>query len=223
MLFSATTIQRFLEEGEDAFNDENNCIIKRVALSVTSGTPEYTISDSILNIRRITWKGKKLDPLTTRDARVHFQNMGQLGQPFWYLFNNIESNKIRFFPSPNETVASITTNLYGSEIPNRVIIEYYSTTNSTTILLPSYFRRRLLKSYVLKSCFQIEGQGQNLKAAQYFDKKFKTLSVMYNGLLNELHNKPRKLVLQGMASTSYFPGRPVWPIDRFGTGVDRGE
>lgn len=223
MLFSAATIQRFIEEGEDWFNQSYNCIIKRISLSVSPGTSEYTLIDPIINIRRVTWKGKKLDPLTMRDARQCFQNMGQLGQPFWYIFNNIESNKIKFFPSPNETIGSTSSNLYGSEIPNRVIIEYYTTTDSDTIVIPPYFRRRLLKAYVNKSCFQIEGQGQNLKGTEYFNNKFNTLTQLYGNLLNELHNKPRKLILQGMGSSNYFPGRPLWPISRFGIGVDRGE
>lgn len=222
-LFSAATITRFANEGENDFCNDRNCIVNRVALSIVNGTSEYTLSDTVQNIRRVTWKGKKLDPLPHRELRDYFQNAGQIGQPFWYVFNNIGTNKIKFFPTPNETIASISSNLYGSEIANRVIVDYYIVPDNVTYTLPSYFRRRLLKVYVLKACFAIEGQGQNIKSARYFDKKYNTLKILYSELLDDIHNRPRKIIVGGMGSTQYFPGRPVWPIDRFGISVDRGE
>jgi hypothetical protein len=220
---SVTTIDRLAQEGENNFAVDYPCILKRVALSVVSGTSTYTLSDDVISIRRITWKGFKLDPLPHRNAREVFQNMTQQGRPFWYIFNNIGQNNIQFFPCVNESIASVSTNLYSFEIPNRVIVEYFQAPDFVNAIIPSYFRRRLLKAYVLRGCFNIEGQGQNLKNSKYFKERWRVLKQMYGELLGDLHNKPRKLIVNGISSSYYFPGHPILPIDRFGTSVDAGE
>lgn len=223
-LFTPATIARFINEGEAAFDSAHNCIVERLSLNIVSGTKEYTLPDTVQNIRRVTWKGYKLDPLTSRANRDYYSNPLSQGKPFWYLFNNIEANKLQFYPIPNETIASTASNLWGSEILNRVIIEYYITPNGTTYTIPAYFRRRLVKPYVLKACFAIEGQGQNLKNSNYHSKKFEKLSKLYSDLLDEINNKSRKLVLGNSINNSYgYPRDPVWPIDRFGIGVRTGE
>lgn len=223
-LFTAASINRLEAEGEGAFHDDYPCIITRTSLTIVSGTSEYTIPDTVQNIRRVTWKGMKLDPLPQRDLRTHFGSGSQQGRPFWYVFNNVVGNKIKFFPVPNEAISSTTNSLWGSEINDRVIIEYYVTPDVTiSVMIPQYFRRRLLKAYVLRGCFNVEGQGQNLKASQYFGRRFEFLSRLYGELLQELHGKPRKLILSGVQTSTYFPGSPMLPVDRFGIGVNTGE
>lgn len=222
-LFSTDTITRFAQEGESDFCSEKPCIIKRVALTIVSGTATYTLSDDVLSIRRIAWKGQKLDPLPQRAAREIFQGASQSGTPFWYIFNNIGQNKIQFFPAPVVNIATTASNLYGSEIANRVIVEYWQAPDYTTAIIPSYMRRRLLKAYVLKSCFAIEGAGQNLKNVGYFEDKYRNLKRLYTQLLEDLHGKPRKLSLNNYSGTGYFPGQPILPMARFGQSVETGE
>lgn len=224
MLFDANTINRLSQEGENNFAVESKCILKRIAPAVTSGQPLVTLPDDIVSIRRCTWRGFKLDPLPHRNFREVFQSATQGGRPFWYVFNNIGQNIIQLFPNPNESLASVTSNLYGSEIPNRFIVEYFQAPQYTTdSIIPSYIRRRLLKNYVLRGCFNIEGQGQNLPASKYFKARWRELKQMYLDLLEELHNKPRKLVVNGITSSYYFPGHPILPVDKFGSSVDAGE
>lgn len=223
-LTQSTLIDRFTKEAEEDFSDDVPCIHARVSLDITSGLHTYALPDAVRSIRRITWKGKKLDPLPQRQFREIFQGNSSQGEPFWYIFNNIGLNQIRFYPVPSETIASTTANLYGTEIGNRVIVDYFQMPDFVNAKIPLYFRRRLLKSYILYSCFNVEGEGQNLKNAKYHLTKYNFLKAKYQQLLNDLHNKPRKLVIgTGGGANNYFPASPVLPVSRFGVSVDTGE
>jgi hypothetical protein len=222
-LFTSNTITRLSQEGENAFAVMYPCIIKRIAPAIVSGQNLITIPDDVKSIQRVAYKGYKLDPLPQRNFREVFQNGGQQGKPFWYIFNNVGQNTLQLFPTPSENIAAATDNLFGSAIINQFIITYYAVPDYATYIIPDFFRRRLLKNYVLRGCFNIEGQGQNLKASKYFKQRWEQLSQLYGNLLCDLHNKPRKLVVNGITSAYYFPGQPILPIDRFGISVNTGE
>lgn len=222
-LYTAATINKFAQEGENAFSVAYPCILKRISLATTANVETVTLPDDVKSIQRVTWKGVKLDPLPQRNFREVFQNGGQQGKPFWYVYNNVGQNLLQLFPAPNETLTSTSENLYGSEIPNRLIVTYFALPDFISYTIPSYIRRRLLKAYVLRGCFSIEGQGQSLKASKYFKSRWEQLSLLYGTLLSDLHNKPRKLVISGIESAYYFPGQPILPIDRFGISVNTGE
>jgi|ERR1035437_714361 hypothetical protein len=223
MLFSATTITRYSQEGENGFAVDYPCIIERYSPAVVSGTALVTLPDDVKSIRRVTWRGFKLDPLPHRNFREVFQSATQQGRPFWYVFNSVGQNVIQLFPAPNESLGA-GSNLYNSDgILNSFIVEYFQVPDFVNAIIPTYFRRRLLKAYVLRGCFSIEGQGQNKASSKYFTDKWRMLKEKYGMLLGDLHNKPRKLVVNGISASYYFPGNPVLPIGRFGTSVDAGE
>lgn len=223
-LFNTATISRFAAEGESDFNDEFPSILHRVALASTVGQSLFVLPSDVKSVRRVTWKGFKLDPLPHRNFREVFQSATQQGKPFWYVYNNVGQNIIQLFPAANEVLTSTSTDLYSStDIGTKCIIEYFRNTDSASYTVPAFFRRRLLKSYVLRACFNIEGKGQNAKASAYFKNKYKMLKSLYGELLGDLYNKPRKLVISGINASSFHPGHPVLPIDRFGVGVNPGE
>lgn len=222
-LFSDATINRFSQEGENAFAVEYPCILTRLALDITTGVAKYSIPDAVTSIRRVTWRGYKLDPLPDRAKRDVFNNATQVGRPFWYVFNNVGLNKLQFFPIPDETIVATQVDLFGAGIRDNVVIEYFQAPNYTTKVIPTFIRKRLLKTYTLRGCFNVEGQGQSLKNAKYWKAKWVFLKDKYGNLLYELHNKPRKLVVNSITASYYFPGSPVLPIDRFGISVNTGE
>jgi hypothetical protein len=176
----------------------------------------------VRSIRRITWQGFKLDPLGQRNQREVFQYATQVGTPFWYVFNNVGQNNIQFFPIPPANITPSGNDLYGDAISTDVIVEYFMMPDFTSNFIPSYFRQRVLKPYVLKGCFTVEGPGQNLKNVQYFKQKWEFLKTQYGNLLEELHGKSRKLMINGIASNQFFPGSPLLPVSKFGIGVDDG-
>lgn len=222
MLWDSTTIIRFSQEGENDFVEEYPCILTRMSLPLTQNVSTYTLPDDIRSIRRVTYLGFKLDPLGQRNMREVFNYATQVGKPFWYVFNNIGANKIQFFPIPDQTINPSGGNLYSDAITTDLIIEYFKLPDFATFVIPPYFRRRLLKAYVLKNCFSIEGQGQNLKNRDYFAQRWDQLKQKYGQFLDEIHNKSRKLCLNGITSSQFFPHTPVLPVSRFGIGINDG-
>lgn len=221
-LWNSNQIIRFSQEGENDFTDEFPCILTRMSLPIVKNQAIYTLPDSIRSIRRITWKGFKLDPLGQRNMREVFSYATQVGKPYWYIFNNVGANNIQLFPIPDQTVNPSGLDLWSDAIVSDVIIEYFILPDFATYVIPQYFRRRLLKTYVLKNCFSIEGQGQNLKNRDYFTGRWQQLKQAYGMFLDEIHNKSRKLCLNGITSSQFFPSSPVLPVSRFGIGIDDG-
>lgn len=222
MIWNSNTIIRFSQEGENDFAEEYPCILTRMSLPIIANQSIYTLPDNVKSIRRVTWKGWKLDPLGQRNMREVFNYATQVGKPYWYIFNNIGANNIQLFPIPDQSITPSGTNLYSDAIATDFIIEYFMLPDFATNVVPQYFRRRLLKPFVLKNCFAIEGQGQNLKNRDYFTGRWNQLKQKYGIFLDEIHNKSRKLCLNGITSSQFFPGQPVLPISRFGIGIDDG-
>jgi hypothetical protein len=221
-IWDATTITRYSQEGENTFADDYPCILTRLSLTISATVSTYTLPDNVRSIRRISWQGWKLDPLGQRNMREVFQYASQQGKPYWYIFNNIGQNNIQFFPIPNASITPSGLNLYSTAIPTDVIVEYFMQPDFVTNYIPQYFRQRLLKSYVLKRCFSQEGPGQNLKNSQYWGQRWQMLTEKYGTLLDSIHNKSRKLCLNGITSSQFFPGQPILPVSTFGIGIDDG-
>lgn len=222
-LFSSAELLRHYNQGENIFSDEHPFLVDRLAITIVAGTSVYTLPDYVRSIKRITYLGKYLDPLTRRDQREAFQSATQRGRPFWYVFNNIGLNKIQLFPVPDTLVAGVTNLWSVASITTGVIVEFYRVTDNSTFVLPSWIKRQLLKQYVAAQCYRMDGRGNNLKLATYFEKRWALRKEEFSGLLEDVHSKPRKLCLTAISGSGWFPGRPLLPIDRFGISVDTGE
>jgi hypothetical protein len=221
-IWTANTITRFSQEAESLFASEYPCILTRLALTISANQNTYALPDNVRSIRRITWQGWKLDPLGQRNMREVFQYASQVGTPFWYIFNNIGANNIQFFPIPGISINPSGLNLYSDAIAVDVIVEYFMLPDFVTNFVPQYFRQRLLKPYVVKQCMSIENQGQNMKMAQYWSKRWDLLKARYGSHLGEIHGKSRKLCLNGIQNDQFFPGSPLLPVAQYGIGVDDG-
>src|SRR5258706_6726577 len=222
--FDSTLLSRFYLEGENVFSDSTPFLVDRISLDITAHVATYTLPDYVRSIKRITYQGTKLEPLNRRSQRDAFQNATQIGTPFWYVYNNIGLNKIILFPTPPLTIAVATGNLWKSAaITAGVIIEFYRVTDNNIFVLPPWIKRQLLKQYVQMKAFAVDGAGINMKLVQYFTQRWEVRSQEFSNLLNEVHSKPRKLILQGIANSNFFPASPMWPIDKYGISVGEGE
>jgi hypothetical protein len=219
VIFDDATIQRFSDQGEFKFAADTDCIIDRISLSVVAGTNQYTLPDYVLNVRRVTWRGKWMEPISHRKFREGYFPFSAQSEPTQYIYNNIGAQKIQFFPTPSETIAAATTNLYGSSIDTSVIVEFSRIPDYVTFTIPTWFRRYLLKNYVLKMCFAIESKGQNLKAVNYFTEKYQALHDAYVSLLEDFINHPRNLMASSYPILRNRPASPVLPAN-FGTYVE---
>lgn len=221
-VFSSTNLTRFQRDGEQNFAAEFPCVIERISLSITSGTSQYVLPDSVANIRRMTYRGWKVWPLPHRDLRESFLNGQQSGRPYWYIFNNIGLQKIQLFPVPQENLDAIQTGLWGESISDHFIIEFYAIPDQEQLKIPHFIRRRLLKTYTAMRMFQSEGRGQNTKAYKYWAKKWDFAKATYGEALADLNNKPRNLIAneKGMNPYGFTPPPPILPVSRFGIAVD---
>lgn len=219
-IFLAADITRFSQQAEQNFASQNLCIPFRFCLDIVSGTSEYTLSDYVLSIRQITYKGFRLDPIFQRDLRDSGLSGTQGGRPTSYIFNSLGQLKIQLFPVPNETIVADQSFRYSDNIPLQCIVECWRTPDFTTYVIPAYFRRRYIKAYVLKECFAIEGKGQNFKAVRYWTAVHNVLLEEYGQFLQDFHNKPRNLNSGLVPISNYKIPAPMLPIARFGQGVD---
>lgn len=220
-LFTTSNIQRFFNYGEAEISVDNPFLVDRYSFAVSPGTSTYQLPDYVTSIRRVTYQGWKCDPLNQRNFREVFQSAPQSGRPFWYIFNNIGAVKLQLFPSPGDTLAA-GVNLWSTDIPTSVIVEFYRVTDNSTFILPSWIRRQILKYFVAFRAYSIDGAGNNLKMAAYHDNRWAQGKQQFADLLHFLFTNPRKFCISDIVSSNYYPGEPVLPVNQFGISVDEG-
>lgn len=222
------------------------CIIDRYSLSVEIGIAEYQLPEYVTNIRRVFWKGTRLDPVSHLEiddwvftweqstfgafTEVNYQETAfdiddiigatPMGKPTRYFYSKLGENVIRLNPTPNENVGVFDA-LYGANIPNAVIVEFYREPDGVNWKLPEYIRRRTIKSYVMWKAFAREGDGQNLSASQYWQGRYAVNLERANKIILHLHSsliqarEPNHLSHGGFDEYGYqgpyVPARPVLP------------
>lgn len=220
-LFNSDTLNRVINQGEQNISVDKPFLVDRVSLSIVANTHTYTLSDYVTSIRRVTYLGIGLDPLPQRNHREVFQNAGQVGKPFWYIFDNLGQNKIRLFPTPPTTIAA-GADPWLANISDSVIVEFFRVSDNSTFVIPAYAKRQLLKQYAARQLYSLEGSGQNKKLSAYYDQKWQMFKKEFMDHLDYLHNRPRKFVVNEIVQSNYFPASPILPLGTFGIGVDDG-
>jgi len=218
-IFSDEYLQYLLDRSEVDFSQAIPCIFYRFSLSITQGTSQYTLPTGVINILRVTWKGERVFPWEHSDTRqsnwMKPQNLSSQGKPKFYLSREYGYGQIKFHPIPNETVAADDTNIYGSDIANRVIISAYRLADptGTTYRLPEAIRERMGKYYAMYKAYQREGKGQDLIAAAYFERKHKLALSQFRKIIMKI---PAAIQLQfgptGMHRDNK-PAKPLMPSD----------
>lgn len=224
-IWTSDQLQRFALVGERSFARDYKCVVDRISLDIVSGTADYVLDEAVLDIRRVTYRGIKLEPLSHRKMRFYLDGPAPSGKPTHYIYDNVGASTIKLFPTPNETIVGVSYGLIEpSIIAAHCIVEYYAIPDAIKLRIPQPFRRRLLKAFVLKMAFSIEGKGQNLKAAKYWESKWQYLKETYGFAMEDLIKLPRKLVASDTKTDSPFGhATPVLPSNMRGVGVDPGE
>lgn len=220
---SDAILERIFNQGEVECSVERPFLVKRISPTASIGVADYVLPDECINIRKMMWLGWKMDPLPQRNWREVFQGQNyQVGRPFWYVYNNIGLQTVKLFPAPDQITAAAMNPWKPNDIENSFIVEYYTASDNVNFVLPDWIKRQLLKLYVSKYVYTIEGPNQSLKLAKYFADKWNLKKQEFYLLLDALYGSPRKLVTSQIISNNYFPGSPVLPITKFGISVEPG-
>ena len=198
--FSPEYLSQLRDDGEADIARKACPIYARYSLSVTSGTGTYTLNSQTREIRSITWKGFKVEPLINQEEAIYLDQTYRTstrGRPLYYLIGFDGLYKIRFIPLPDETIAADDTNLFDrTGISARVIISHFRLPDraATVFSIPDYLARNITKSYVLGKAFAREGKGQNLKATEYYNFKYLTLIELYKNLKSKYLSRLKRSI-----------------------------
>lgn len=246
-LFTTATLDRFNTEGLQEFSQKHPFLVKRASITSVNGTKNYSLDSNILAIRRVTWKGKRLDPLPQRFVQDDNISQTAKGTPLFYVFNNATFPSLDFYPIPNEAITAGTTDLWGSDIASKIIYEYYALPETSTIIivprstiagddrvttagdnrdvnvsefLPVFLNNRTLDVHTKLRRAEIETKAQDKNAEDYFSGRWEFL-ITWNGiLLDDLLTAPGRIRDGGTVRYINKIPTPRLP-STFGVGVDR--
>ncbi len=194
MIWSQDYLDILLRRAEIEFSQKVPAIFTRFSLAVTAGTSVYDISaKNLVGIQRVTWKGDKLwswehASSMQRNDWLRPQDQAAQSKPIFYISYEYGYGKIKFHLVPNETIAADDSNIYGSDIANRVIISGFRIADPTgsTYRIPAYVRRRFTKYYAMEKAYLREGPGQDLRASEYFGKKYLLVLTHFKTIMNKI-------------------------------------
>ncbi len=226
LIWEDAYLARLAADGEQDIVNRVACLFHRYAINIVADTSLYTLPVKTSRIRRVTWKGVKLDPITFDDlcllnpnyVWVDVSNKVDIptGKPQFYVLHPTNINDIRFYPCPNVTITYDNTDVYGAGIEANVIISCFRNIDDSAepSRLPDYIYRRAVKAYVLWKAFLQEGKGQNIVASNYYKSKYEYY-VLHFDKLNSDTFVSKKYALSGNQPVNRMPARPVLP-SRYG-------
>ena len=173
------------------------CIFQIFSMPTTTGVSVYTLPSFVKGVRRVTWLGRKVEPLnweqfvllTPATVFVGPGNSHNIetsnSRPQWYTQHPTNVKDIRFFPTPDRTFPG-TDDPYKPTPTSGCLIAYnsYINNNSPLTSLPSYVDQRTRKAYILWKAFEQEGVGQDMNAAKYYKSLYSFLIEQFN-LIND--------------------------------------
>jgi hypothetical protein len=220
----------------DAEQDINkripSLIYYRFCLATTQGISVYTLPSFVRTVSRISWLGRKIDPvnwdeltyLTPATAVLNDNEPDTvptvIGRPLYYAKHPTNPYDIRIYPTPNLTLSANAQNPYSplpeTSTPQACIVSCWRnidpTFNDPTSLLPSYIDRRTRKAYVLWKAFSAEGKGQNLKAGAYYKGLYESLITAFIHINQGAYVAKRYAIEDGLITMDGFRyPRPILP------------
>lgn len=192
-IWSDEVLELLAGDAEQDINQAVACLFHRFFLTITAGTSVYTLPDKVRSIERVTWRGRKVWPMNWEDLQTITPHTVVVdpstrietseSRPMWYALHPTNVHDIRFYPTPNESFTN-TGDPLSPDTGAKCIISCFRNIDisDVTSSLPSYIDRRTRKAYILWKAFEKEGNGQNLKAAQYYMKKYQFLIEQFRSI-----------------------------------------
>lgn len=222
MIWTDNYLNQLSVDGAERVNIETPLLFHRFYLATTAGTSTYTLPEKVKSIKRITWRGIKLDPISWTEAMSIFPGSvfadpsekieTSQSVPYYYFQHPTNRQDIRLLPTPNESLLAIGGDPYSPAVDeSRCIISCWRYVDVTDeqASLPSYIDQRIRKAYVLWKAYAKEGKGQDLKASAYWESKFNFLLALFK----EINNCVFVSKKYALDPTSYGIGRrPAKPV-----------
>jgi len=234
MIWSDSYLTQLSTDAEQDINKRiPSLIYYRFCLAVFQGISVYTLPSFVRTVSRISWLGRKLDPVNwdeltylspatvVLNANVPDTVPTVQSRPLYYAKHPTNPYDIRLYPTPNLTLSANAQNPY-SPLPETAtsnqacIVACWRNIDSTfsdpTSLLPSYIDRRTRKAYALWKAFSAEGKGQNLKASAYYENKYKYLIERFIHINQGAYVAKRYAIEDGLLTIDGFRyPRPILP------------
>ena len=220
-IWDESYLNRLVADAEAYLTASVDCIFDRFSLAIITGQSVYTLPSYVTRIVRITWKGKKLHPLTFPEfcglspaSAIVSSTVGVTSTkstPLYYVKHPTNYYDIRLYPTPGEDVAA-GTDLWSTGISSSVIVSCFRSQSASAAYLhvPVYIKRRIKKAYVLYQAFAKEGKGQDLQASQYYKQKLEILTAFWKEINSDVFLcKQRQL---GDIFDGERLGRPARPV-----------
>lgn len=226
MIWTDTYLASLLSDAEQDISHDLRCIAQRFSLEIHAGQDIYDIPDNVTGIIRVTWQGHTVWPLVPDEVRnsIRFTPLtSSVGsnRPLHYLRQDYGVNKVQFFPAPTVNIVSDDSTINTQAgIRSQVIFMVWRESSPCDEIyqIPVWYRRQLLRYYAMHKAYLKEGVGQNVKASDYFKKKFDFAFNNFKQSLISIH-KARQTVLSPNVGTVPIIARPVLPVN-FGTVMD---
>jgi hypothetical protein len=187
MIWSDNFLNLLQEEAQQYIAAKVPCLYYKFYLPVTEGVSVYTLDSTIVkSIKRITWRGWKLEPVNWNDLTILtpgtvYVNPGtnietSISRPQWYAMHPTNIHDIRLYPTPDASFDQTpsTDDPYSPYVYEpHCTISCWRLVDTTNPLasLPLYIQRYAVKAYVLWKAFAKEGKGQDTNASKYYKSK----------------------------------------------------
>jgi hypothetical protein len=194
MLYTPADYEYFQNLVEEEYCVQHNLIVDRVVLDIKQNDYLYNLPASACSVRRITYRGRKLEPFSGQEqinsGSTPF-NYSQ-GEPRQYIYNYLGQRVIRLFPTPAENLPALLGEdpWNGSTIRNKCVVEFFSLPDLTNEYkrIPDYLRAFILRDEVLFRMCQMDTQTFDTKAQARYNQKSKRAKEVLLKIKSKLYS-----------------------------------
>jgi hypothetical protein len=215
MIYQTTDEDYYVAEAETAICADYSFIIDRYVLPIVTNEYLYELPDYVSNIRRITYRGRKLNPYSGTEQILSGstpQRYSQ-GEPREYIYNFLGRKTIRFFPTPAETIAGTGDGWSGSVIREKCVVEFFRTpdTSDEYKRLPEWLRTQMCEDYAILQLAKMDNAGYDLKTIQRFSAKWNQTKENIAKIKSLLFRSSPKSFVIASELVRQRPARPQLP------------
>lgn len=223
-IWTDSQIANWANEAENDICLKLNLILDRIGLATSQGQSLFNLPTYTNSIRRVCFQGFKLDPGRFGEIVTSNSSPGAVissSRPLTYIYDGFGTNVIKIYPSVGIATAAPTGDFFNATvIRTGMIVEMWRAPDytSSTNRVPIWFRRVIVKAYVLMRALAQEGPGQDLNGSAYFEEEYRELLKTLNDVNSSVFLSKVRILndsISGMqavkrARPQMPPNYPAW-------------